>query len=199
MPLHTCPKCKGAGWTHEQWQPAAMCKTCAGLGRLLAPNGFDPEVTYPRFSPMHVRRWRRGAQDSGGDWEWAVVRDYPDASIRYVADDCELLPGWQVELEAYDPDPASDLYSEDVRPWLARNSNGYLCEGERCARMVERAVLQWHRSYGYGRERYFVILAARDLDEQALITIEIWDMQHHAVPFPDDEANQTTSDVPETA
>jgi hypothetical protein len=153
----------------------------------------------PRFSPMHVRRWRRGAQDDSGDWAWLVVRDYSDASVCYLADDHALLPGWQVELAAYDPDPASDLHSEDVRPWLARNGQGYLCENGQRALMIERAVLQWHRSYGCGHERYFVVLAVPDVDGDMLTAVEIWDMQHHDVPFPDAEANEATSDVPETA
>lgn len=190
MPLHTCPACMGAGWVRGPLQPAAMCETCAGVGKLLAPSGRDRGRSYPRFSPMRVRRWRRGQQDENGDWEWLVVRDYSDASICYLADDHELLPGWQVELAAYDPDPASDLYSEDVRPRLARDGEGYLCEDGRRALVLERAVLQWHRSFGCGHERYLVIVAAPDLDGEMLTAVEIWDMQHHELPFPSAESKQ---------
>lgn len=136
---------------------------------------------------MHVRRWRRSI-DGDGYWQWCVSRDYPDASVCYLTADHPLLPGWQVELAAYAADPASDLFDDDQRSALWRDPEGFLRSesGDR-ALVCEHGVLQWHRSYGLGHERYCVIVADLDADLELLIAFEIWDMQPHDAPF--DEAD----------
>jgi len=194
MPLLTCSACSGKGWVSKVDQPHAMCSKCAGLGSLLGSLNLEHLVELPRWSPMHVRRWRRGARLASGDWEWHLVRDYADASVCHLMEDHPWLPGWQVELAAYDDDPASDLYPDDVRPFLERGSDGYLwLFGDRPV-IKEHAVQEWHRSYGLGHERYYVQLAHLDLDEALVTTFEIWDMQHHGHPFPQRES--TIDDLP---
>jgi hypothetical protein len=56
----------------------------------------------------------------------------------------------------------------------------------------ERAVQEW-----LGQERYYVQLAHVDLDDELVVTFEVWDVRHHDDPFR--EIDSTTDDLPDVA